>query len=167
MSEKTDREEANGGPAEGGPGASESGEEGGYRTPWADTLSDVGELVSDVLEGVRGLPGVVGRFPRLDVYRTPDAGYRVLVDLPGVERGDVTVTTAGDELRLEGRRRRLELPEGAEVRRSERPHGRFRRSFRIPADADPEGVTAKLEGGVLEILLPLEEPSEERRVEIV
>lgn len=167
MSETKDREDPSGGPGDEGADAPESEEEGGIRGPWGDTLSNVGELVSDVLEGVREFPGVVSRFPRLDVYRTHDAGYRILVDLPGVERGDVSVTTVGDELRLEGRRRRPDLPDGAAVRRSERPHGRFRRSVRIPSDADRGAVTAKLEGGILEILLPLKERSEERRVEIV
>jgi len=162
-----------------GPGAEDAGDErtreegrgGSGRPGWSDTLggtfSDVQELVGEVLEGVReSVPAALGRFPRLDLVRLGDEGYRVRMDLPGVERPDVRVRTRGGELVVEGERRRPELPAGAETIRSERGFGRFRRTLRMPPDVEESGVTASLEDGVLEVLLPRVVETPSREIEI-
>lgn len=47
----------------------------------------------------------------------------------------------------------------------ERFRGRFRRSVRLPKSAAPEGITAKLEDGVLTLVVPkLETESPENRI---
>lgn len=134
--------------------------------PWKDTFSEVQEMMNEVLRGVRGFPGPPGRHPRLDLVETPGEGYRVLVDLPGVERDAVEVTTVGDELTIAGERRRPEMSAGSEVHRSERGYGRFRRSIRMPPDVDADRVTARFDKGVLEISLPREEAASRRTVDI-
>lgn len=138
---------------------------GWSRGMWSDAFADVQEIVNDVVENVRGFPLSGPRYPRMDLYRVGDEGYRVFVDLPGVGKDQVDVTTVGDELTIEGRRRRPE-PEGAELLRSERGYGRFRRSLRMPPDVDPSGVRAEMHDGVLEIRLPREREAESRKVEI-
>lgn len=135
------------------------------RGVWSDAFADVQEIVNDVVENVRGFPLSGGRYPRLDLYRVGDEGYRVLVDLPGVGRDDVEVTTVGDELTIEGERRRPGR-ERAELLRSERGYGHFRRSLRMPPDVDPSGVKAEMHEGVLEIRLPRALQAESHRVEI-
>ena len=75
-------------------------------------------------------------------------------------------TTVGDDLTISGQRARPELPEGSDVRRSERAFGRFRRSIRMPADVDVDRVGAKLENGVLRLTLPRRTGSQEHKVEI-
>lgn len=142
-----------------------SGWEAG-RSVWSETLSDVQDVVGEVLESVRGFSAPGGRFPRYDLHRVEGEGYRILMDLPGVDRSDVEVRTVGDELSISGERRRPDLPEGAEALRSERGFGRFRRSLRMPADVDRDAVSARMEDGVLEIRLPREERTRERTVEI-
>lgn len=140
----------------------------GHRS-WGDTLSDVqdtvGEMVGEVMEGVREV-AAGRRFPRLDVYRVPGEGYRVLVDLPGVSRDDLEVTTMGGELTVSGQRPEPDLPEGSEPVRSERGHGRFNRTLRLPPDAREAEVRASLEDGVLTIRVPRVTPGDAQRVEI-
>lgn len=150
-----------------GPGGRSRGRRGDHT--WGDALHDVqetvGDMVGEVLEGVRDV-AIGRRFPRVDVVHVEGEGYRVLMDLPGVQKGDLEVTTMGGELTVAGRRRPPELPEEAEALRSERGHGRFRRSVRLPADARVEGVRATLEDGVLMVRVPEAEPGDARTVEI-
>lgn len=143
------------------------GEEGAGRR-WGETFSEVGDVVGDVvgevLEGVRGVASG-RRFPRMDLVRVED-GYRIHVDLPGLRREQVRVTTLGGQLTVAGERSRPELPEGAEVLRSERGFGRFERTLRMPPDVREEGVNASLDEGVLTIELPRIQESEAQDVEI-
>lgn len=136
------------------------------RSAWSEAFSDMQQVVEEVIEGVRQFPPVSGRGPRLDLVRTGERGYRVYVDLPGVSREVVDVTTVGDELVVSGDRERPPLPEGSEVLRAERSHGRFRRTLRLPADVDVDAIRARLVDGVLEIALPRKGTVESRSVEI-
>jgi HSP20 family protein len=155
-----------------GPGSGGTGERRGEQREhraWGDTLHDVqetvGEMVGEVLEGFRDI-AAGGRFPRVDVVRVADDGYRVLVDLPGVEKDDLEVTTLGGEITVSGQRPHPELPEGSEVLRAERGHGRFRRSVRLPSDIREEDVRATLEDGVLVVRIGRARPDDAKRVEI-
>lgn len=138
------------------------------RRAWGDAFSEVqdvvGEVVGDVLEGVRD--AAAGRFPRMDLIRVKGEGYRLLVDLPGLTREEVDVLTLGNELTVRGERPPPELPEGSEVLRSERAHGRFERTIRMPPDVREEGVAASFQDGVLTVRLPRSEPTDARTVDI-
>lgn len=170
MDERTERDPSREEPRD-SPGGPE--EDAGWRErsgrQWGDALHDVqdavGEMVGEVLEGVRDVASGVRRFPRMDVYRTGEE-YRVLVDLPGVTKDDVEVSTLGGELSLRGERPAAELSEPSEPVRQERGHGRFHRTLRLPPDARGEGVRATLEDGVLTVRIPRVEPGDARTVEI-
>lgn len=156
------------GPA-GGEGSGRAGHGGrGARRAWGDAFSEVqdlvGEVVGDVLEGVRDAAST--RFPRMDLVRIEGEGYRLLIDLPGLTRREVEVLTLGNELTIRGERSRPELPEGSEILRSERAHGHFERTIRLPPEVREEGVAASFEDGVLTVRLPRAEPSDARPVDI-
>lgn len=166
--------DAGGGPGEDGPaagrGASRTGGRGGRaERTWGETLHGVqeavGDMVGEVLDGVRDVTAG-RRFPRVDVIRLEGEGYRVFVDLPGVQKEELEVTTMGGEITVAGRRLPNEIPDDADVLRSERGHGSFRRSIRLPADAREDEVRATLEDGVLVVRVPLAEPGDARTVEI-
>lgn len=157
------------GPGSAGAGG-DAGDGGGPgSTGWSGAISEmqhlVGDVAGDFLQGVR--EAAAGRrFPRVDMVRGAEGDYLVLVDLPGLGREDVTVTTLGGELTVSGERPRPELPEGSEVLRTERGYGSFRRTLRLPPDVREEDVAATLEQGVLEVRLPRKAPSEARTVDI-
>ncbi|MGH7542281.1 MAG: Hsp20/alpha crystallin family protein [Gemmatimonadota bacterium] len=132
------------------------------RSTFADLQSAVSEIVDSA---IRNVAPMAGRFPRYDLVELRDA-YWILVDLPGVPRSDLEVTTAGEELTLSGTRPRPELPEGAELRRGERSFGRFERTIPLPADVDVAGIAAKLTDGVLRITLPRRGGGEAHRVDV-
>ncbi len=147
------------------PGAERPEVEQPGRDLWGRPLADFQEVIGDLLGSFRSLP-FGGRAPRYDLIRVPDAGYWILMDLPGVDRADLEVNAVADDLVITGKRRRPELPDGSEVVRSERDHGRFRREIRIPSDVDPAGVRAKLENGVLRLELPYRSEAGRTRIEI-
>lgn len=156
------------GPEGEGPEQAGTAEEGARTPGWSGAISQmqnlVGDVVGEVLEGVRDATG--RGFPRLDMIRTGEGGYAVRVDLPGIDRDSVRVTTLGGELTIAGERPRPELPEESEVLRTERGYGSFRRTLRLPPDVREDQVSARLEDGVLEVRLPRKAPSEARTVDI-
>lgn len=145
-----------------------AGQRASGRSAWTGPLSDIQEAVTDIVDtALRGFGSVgAGRFPRYELVRVPEEGYRLLIDLPGVRKEDLEVTTTGDELTLRGRRRRPELPEGSEVLRSERGYGDFERSLRVPVDVDPADVRARLDDGVLTLTLPRRSDARRHKVEV-
>ena len=77
--------------------------------------------------------------------------YVISMELPGVSEGDVELTVADGVVTVRGEKRTEEERKGDTWYFSERQYGAFRRSFRLPEDADPENVSAEMADGVLRI----------------
>lgn len=90
--------------------------------------------------------------PRADVWETPPS-YVVRADVPGVNDDDLRVLLHPDVLVIEGTRR-AERPESSRCHVAEIRSGPFRLVLRLPADVDPESADARLDRGVLTIVLP-------------
>ena len=90
-----------------------------------------------------------------DVTET-DKEFLVVCDTPGMTNGDVKVELKGNLLTISGERKEEHREESPDKKfyRSERTHGSFTRSFRIPATADPAQIKASCEHGVLKVTLP-------------
>ena len=141
-------------------------EEPAERAERLKPLTEIQGFVEDMFETFRTIgPPVPGRHPRAEMAESSNA-YYIQLDLPGVTRDQLELETVGDELRLSGRRPRTEYADGAVVQRTERSYGRFQRTFRLLADADADGIRAKLEGGVLELRLPRRGDGDGRKVKI-
>lgn len=144
----------------------ESGSSGGGGSRWTAPFPDLQEVMDEVVDGFRSLAvGMPSRHPRLEVAES-EGVFLVWLELPGVRLEDLEVSARGDELVVAGQRRRPEYPEGAQVRRSERMYGRFRRIVRLPADVDADGIRARLEAGLLLVTVPRGAGSEGRRIRV-
>jgi len=80
--------------------------------------------------------------------------YAIALELPGVAEKDVNVTVEDNVLTVKGEKRTSHEDKGETWYFSERQFGAFSRSFRLPPDADPEGVSASLRDGVLTVAVP-------------
>jgi HSP20 family protein len=74
-------------------------------------------------------------------------------DLPGVGLEEVDITLDGNVLTISGEREAL-TEEGVNYYLNEVPYGAFRRSVTVPEGVDADAIKARLEHGVLEVVLP-------------
>ena len=102
--------------------------------------------------------------PAADVYDTEGA-YLIALDLPGVERSAVDIELDDEKLVIRGTRT-LEKVGNEGKGRATRPHGRFRRSFTVPANVAQDGIKAEYKNGVLEINLPKRNATPAQRIQI-
>ncbi len=103
--------------------------------------------------------------PRADVAET-DSGYRLSLDLPGIDRDTLDVTLDDGTLKISGERHhRSEQTEGR-MHRVERAHGRFFRSFALGNDVDPEAIEAHYDDGVLTVGIGKSAAKQPRRISV-
>jgi HSP20 family molecular chaperone IbpA len=96
-------------------------------------------------------PGAVFR-PDIDILEDRD-GYVVYADLPGVDDKSIDVRLDRGTLTLDARL--ATVPEtGWNPIHAEYRIGSYHREFRISEDIDTSGVSAKMQNGVLELVLP-------------
>jgi len=103
--------------------------------------------------------------PRTDLSETDDA-FRIRLDVPGMEKDDITINLQSNTLTVSGERSSERKEEGEEYVRVERAFGNFHRTFTLPDAVDPENVEAAYDNGVLTIHVPKTEKSTRRQIEI-
>jgi HSP20 family protein len=141
------------------------------RSPWnelADLHVQMGRLLSEtfgerIADVFREDAREGGWRPAADVEETAEA-YLVELEVPGVEREDVSVEFGGGELAVSG-----EVKERERVgflRSRTRPVGRFDYRVSLPADVQDDQVTASLSDGVLTVRVPKTEKARRRRIPI-
>ncbi|MCW4454940.1 Hsp20/alpha crystallin family protein [Flavobacterium sp. MXW15] len=103
--------------------------------------------------------------PAVDIRE--EAGQFVLyADLPGIDPAQIEVQMDKGILSIKGERRLENAPEGERFSRVERRHGSFHRRFALPDSADPEGISASGNNGVLEIRIPKRAEVTPRRIQV-
>jgi HSP20 family protein len=104
-------------------------------------------------------------FPSVDVRESADA-LEIMVEVPGVEPKDVTLSVEGGVLTLKGNRQFQTAREGENYHRVERAYGAFERSFTLPTNVDTSGIKATYKLGVLHLHLPKREEAKPRSIAI-
>ncbi|MCS7254441.1 MAG: Hsp20/alpha crystallin family protein [Armatimonadota bacterium] len=91
--------------------------------------------------------------PAVDMCETNEA-ICITVELAGVHPSDISVEYQNGEFVIRGVRRRKDMGEVKSYYRVEIDYGPFERRIKLPHDIDPDGITAKLEHGLLYINAP-------------
>ncbi|MDD5051683.1 MAG: Hsp20/alpha crystallin family protein [Sulfuricurvum sp.] len=79
-----------------------------------------------------------------------DKDYLISIDLPGMDKKDISIETYGNGLMISGERKEdSENKEG-----SKHSFRQFNQSFSLPDDANLEAITATSTNGVLKITVP-------------
>ena len=129
-------------------------------------FDDFDELFERSLAGYRPLAARDAFFePSVDVEESKSA-FLISIDVPGLRREDVRIDVNDNLLTISGERKREQNSEEGGMRRFERSHGKFQRSFSLPATADCAKVEAHLENGVLTVAIPKAETAKPRSIEI-
>lgn len=143
-----------------------------YRSPFPrDMLAEMDRLQREMQQAFDLSPTIRGiarqGFPALNVGHTPQT-LEIYAFVPGVDPGSIDVQLERGLLTLAGERQAA-LPDAqskAAVHINERFAGKFHRALTLPDDADPEGVDAHLQDGVLHITVRRRAAAQPRRIEI-
>lgn len=102
--------------------------------------------------------------PTADIYETQDA-LKVILEMPGVEKGNVTVHVEDGVLNVEGR---LDLTKYQNLQPlyTEYNIGHYSRSFRLSNKINQEKIGAELKEGVLSLTLPKVEEAKPRTIQV-
>ena len=96
------------------------------------------------------------RVPAAEV-RDTETGYRICLELPGVERSSIDVKATDRSLVISAERQAPEAAadaEAADPLLSEFRYGTWSRSFRFPSGIEREGITAQYRDGLLTVTAP-------------
>jgi HSP20 family protein len=109
---------------------------------------------------------IFNRLPAVDVRET-DKAYVLEADLPGFEEKDVEVRLDNNALTIESKKEdeQKEAKNGSYMIQ-ERRSSSFSRSFRLPENADPEGITASFKNGVLSLEIGKRAEAQKRIIRI-
>jgi len=121
-----------------------------------DAHSELEDVFNELWHGPRFGVQRRGFRPHIDVMRTeePDE-IHVIVDLAGIEPGDVQIVVNERALVIAGQRRRLQPDCRLSYHLLEIEHGAFERRIGLPVDVDPAGARATYDRGLLTVTLPV------------
>lgn len=86
--------------------------------------------------------------------RADETAYHITMEVPGVEEKDIDVTIHDGVVTVKGEKSAEREEKGDTWFFSERQYGSFSRTFRLPADADGDKISADLKDGVLTLAVP-------------
>lgn len=109
---------------------------------------------------------IPGRFyvPYADIYETDEA-LTVMMEMPGVDRKDVSVALENDVLKVEGKIDYSKY-QGMEPIYTEYNIGHYTRALTLSDRVDQERISAQLEDGVLTLTLPKTAQAQPRRIAV-
>ena len=91
-------------------------------------------------------------------------GYTLQVEMPGVNKEGLEISVENNELTILGRRS-LPTVEGTLVHRESRSNN-FRRAFELDPSIDAGRISAKIEQGVVTLVLPKAEQVKPRKITV-
>lgn len=107
-------------------------------------------------------------FPRMNstytasTMKESDKAYLINIDLPGMDKKDISIETINNRLVISGERK--EESEGKEG--SKKSYRQFNQSFSLPDDANLEAISATSTNGVLKITVPKTGKKVSKKIEI-
>jgi HSP20 family protein len=110
---------------------------------------------------------IFNRLPTVDVRETEKA-YVLEAELPGYDEKEIEVHLDNNTLTIESRKedaKKEEKQDGTYLLR-ERRGSSFSRSFKLPENADPEGIKAAFKNGILSLEIAKRAEARKRIIQI-
>lgn len=128
--------------------------------------SELNRLFTLFVESNKGASSGSSWDPNVDLLDDGER-IRVLIELPGVEAEDVTVTIRGRVLTVRGAKKgRIRSREGIRFFCMERYFGAFVKTLPLPNPVNTHRATAKLKDGLLEVAFPRVSDQREKELNI-
>lgn len=103
--------------------------------------------------------------PAVDIKEESDK-FVLQADLPGVKPEDIDISMENGVLTIKGEKKTETKNEKEGYKRVERTYGSFYRRFSLPDTANPDGISAKSNNGVLEIVIPKREAVQPKKINV-
>lgn len=100
--------------------------------------------------------------PFVDIFETPDS-YILDADMPGVSKENLEITLDNNTLTISGK---VDQTKGIKFEYQEFELNNYKRSFVVNEDVSTGKIEAKLENGVLNLVIPKSEKTKPRKIEI-
>ena len=103
--------------------------------------------------------------PTVDIYDN-DENIVIKAELPGIDKKDIVIDVKDGVLTLKGERSFDNEVKKEKYYCRERMFGKFERVFRLPADVDPEKISADYKDGILKIDIPKPEEQKPKQITV-
>lgn len=134
-----------------------------WTTPWS-LANELASLFGPVAEA-----GTDSEYtawsPSVDVAEDKES-FRIHAELPGLKKDDVKISVKDNILMLRGEKKFADEKKKDNYYRIERSYGMFARQFTLPRGVDTNKIAAKMEDGVLEVMIPKLPEAQEKEVAI-
>ena len=91
-------------------------------------------------------------------YNENEKEYYLTMDVPGMSKNDIEVTFGSNRLKISGQRKSDKY--------DSYEYGKIERTFSVPSNVEADKISAKIDNGVLKILLPKAKSSLGRRISV-
>ncbi|MDY6824003.1 MAG: Hsp20/alpha crystallin family protein [Thermodesulfobacteriota bacterium] len=139
---------------------------------WEGAFSELEQLrnrLDNIWTSFRSMPykaPAAGVFPAVNLTENRD-NYYLRAELPGVTADNIDIQTANNTVTIAGERMLQQADEKARYHRRERDAGRFSRSFKLPGSINSDKIEAKLNDGILTLIIPKAEAAKPRQITIL
>jgi HSP20 family protein len=147
-------------------------------TPWRPMreLETIRQHLDDLFERMtegffgpgereRSVWGTTALVPALESHLDKDT-LIVKADLPGIDPKEVSISVTGNQLTIEGERKREEKKEEKDYVYRELAYGKFSRTMALPEGVDTDQIQANYKNGVLELSMPAPKQIASKKIQI-
>ena len=134
------------------------------KTPWEE-LHRMRQQLDHLFDAAPSQRVSAGVFPLINLTEDKDS-YYVRAELPGVKGDELDIQVTGKNLAISGERKIAAEEEGARYHRREREAGTFSRMIGLPGEVDTDRVEAKLENGILNIVISKAEVAKPKQISV-
>ena len=106
-----------------------------------------------------------GVFPLINLTEDKNK-YYIRAELPGVKAGDLDIQATASNLAITGERKIAAEDQEVRYHRREREAGKFSRMIGLPGEINPDKVEAKLENGILTIVVSKAEAAKPKQITV-
>jgi HSP20 family protein len=135
-----------------------------FRHPVSHLREEMDQLLSGFFGGLADGPPTDRGQPPVNAWETNDA-LMVEMEVPGVTTDRLDVSVVNHELTIVAKRPEV-VEQDVTYHRRERSAGDWTRVLRLPIDVAPERVEARLQHGVLTVVLPKAESARPRKIPV-